>query len=344
MLPQRVFCKYSTLIEAFNKKESSHPYAILYSIIQRVADLYLEIPKYQIDQKAITEPALRQLSRGGNKNLRSYNDNIKIQVDNALFDDLFIVDPKEIPNSSLIRKQRGILVIDHVKEMNLLQDLSYRHYRPFSLVPNRHFENNPSYERTFSWRNVFNSFPISPINAVIITDNFLFKKRERNSFSLFEIIRNLIPYDLKIPFHISIFFNNGDGSVTKEMAQSIIEQIHKLVDNKKILVQIIAHTNKSVTHDRVILTNYHYIISGVGFNVIDSSGVKEVARGTIESVFHNIDMNLTEPNVRPGTTIKHLHNQTLLWLKKEIYDKNSNTNIVYIVGDEFVNRLFNSVS
>ena len=162
----------------------------------------------------------------------------------------------------------------------------------------------------------------------------MFTMRNRKGFIYKNIAQRC---QLLSKFQITIFFNNdpskrtGVEPLTKEKAIELVDEIKALNLCENVKVTIVAHTIKSTTHDRELITNYHYMNSGTGFNVVDDKGVKEVAKGKVQHIF--CDMEST-------VTVKQMQAQLSLWLKP-IFDgeKGRDAQYTYIVGDEVKNRL-----
>ena len=148
------------------------------------------------------------------------------------------------------------------------------------------------------------------------------------------LLQALVPKGLAIPFHLTFFVYN-DGKLLKENMEKVISEIHGLKLGSRIEVSIIAHDSKEMTHDRMILTNYHLITSGHGFGVIGDRGVTYNAQGEVVSTFYGIDH-------RPAIySLKNRHSHNLTWVK-DIYNKEDRENIscrAFEVGDNFRNRL-----
>ncbi|MCH5345878.1 MAG: hypothetical protein J1E63_02140, partial [Muribaculaceae bacterium] len=236
------------------------------------------------------------------------------------------------------REKYGLLVTQSLTDMQVIDDLCYTHYRPFNLLTekqkNRLKEHGEEYEDISTWKDVFNAINIVPINSAVIIDNYIFNHFDRRKQSLYSIIKELVPQNLKIPFHLTIFINNENGKVEKQKMEQVIKEIHELKLGATINVSIVAHTIKNETHDRHILTNYHLITSGKGFGVIDYRNVQENTKGEIVSTFHNIEY------MPAFTTHKHQHSQLLDWMK-DIYVDRKGMNAIYAfeIGDKFENRL-----
>ena len=335
---QRAYCSMSFLEDIIKQRKQS-PHKIAYELLNKLCDIYVDVPKQDIIERINSNDVLKALWRRENRAIRSFTDAEK-QLKEAKADDLFFFsefdkkfDKKRVKEEKMAR---GIFMATQ-SDMYLFERVCHGQYRPFNLAPKklRHGE-DVEFESIDSWEAVFDDIDISPINAAVITDNFMFKEKfpERKRQSLYAILKCIVPSTLEIPFHLTIFFNTNNGKLSKDDADAIVDEIHNLNLCKEIKVSIVSHLVKNTTHDREILTNYHYIHSGAGFSVIDANGVQEVAKGEIKSVYHCIS------SIPAQTTVKHLHTQMLEWLKQIYYEKRGSNKLkTFKTGDDFENRL-----
>lgn len=335
---QKVYCSQdflNTIIK--NRKEDL--YISLYKIINRISDLYINIEHEKLREYIESNQVLLSLQQRENFSVKSkyrWDDVIDI---NQNVDSIYLSENIPEDKCNEYRSFYGGLFLS-----NKDSDLRYfkrllDNVREFEFVPS--WEQEPSnpfgFEYPESWEKIFKQYKVIPINALAITDNFMFtdKFEDRKEKSLFDLLKQLVPKDTKAEFHLSIFTENSGMHLTQERAKLLIQEIKDLHLCDNIKITIIAHVKKSTTHDREILTNYHYIYSGSGFSVIDNNGIQEVAKGDAQCTLHNIK------NTIGGTTKKHIWAQGRLWLKK-IFDGevgNSGTSASFIEGDH-INRLF----
>ena len=335
MSVQTVYCNRSFFEQSFAQRRVSVSYDIAYSIMKKISDVYIDIPETDFKQKVMEEEPYRTLFRRESYSFTNISD-VQGKIATAEADDIFFMDiPKK--EAEQIKETKGVLVVTS-NDIYVLDRIANRQFRPYNLAPAAIRKKSPEeFEQIDSWAEVFNEINIAPVNAIAITDNFMFNEKfdERKKCSLFAILKSIVPNNLDIPFHVTIFYNNSNNSLPKDKAESIIQEIRDLEICKNIQISIVCHVCKCTTHDRELLSNYHYMYSGAGFSVIDDNGVQEVAKGVVESVYHGIN------NIAGATSIKHLHFQVIEWLKL-IYTKKKGMNapVCYIAGDQFYNRLF----
>ena len=301
-----------------------------YKIMLLLGDLYIDLSKEEIEKKIRETDFFRSI----NKTSRGIHPAIGWEKDiilNNTADELYFIKPNDIENYKNLRNSLGCLIVACDDDINYLERISRE--CNFSLIPlNKRLDFETNYKN--SWSDVINSTKVEPINAAIITDNYLFNDKfdSRKYYSLFDILKSLIPQSLNTDFHLTIFYCNEDAKFTKVKANSIIKEIRELNLCKDMKVTIVSHKIKSTTHDRKILTNYHYIESGVGINNISKRGIEELATGHISSVFQSIDA------ISGHESKKHLYDYTQDWLK-DIKDNHiDNTDFFFIAGDN-INRL-----
>ncbi len=329
---QRAYCSSEFFKEILKSIKISNPHKIAYEIMRKLCDIYIDLPKTELKDLYRSNEYFMKLIKKENIDFIFCADFLNNDFTNVSTD-VYFVNERQIRELKDKRKKYGCLLVENSGDIHILERLSYKQYRPFCLAPKKE-------GCATSWTEVFDDFSLLPINAAVITDNYIFSSNfsKRKEKSLYSIIKSLIPDDLETDFHLTIFFNNGNGQLSKQNANQIISDIHSAVRSSILKVQIVAHTNSFNTHDREILTNYCYINSGTGFNVVDNKGVKQLAKGEIKSVFHHI------VDLPDNMNVKTIHYQSLCWLSK-IYRGESNmfgTN-AYIVGDDFSNRLLTDI-
>lgn len=329
---QRAYCSLHFFDEMLSCIKKSNPHKIAYEIIRKLSDIYIDLPKTELKNLYRSNEYFMKLLKKENIDFLFCADFFNNDLTNVSTD-VYFVNAGQIKELKDKRKKYGCLLVENSGDIHILERLSYKQYRPFCLAPKKE-------GCATSWTEVFDDFSLLPINAAVITDNYIFSSNfsKRKEKSLYSIIKSLIPDDLETDFHLTIFFNNGNGQLSKQNANQIISDIHSAVRSSILKVQIVAHTNSFNTHDRQILTNYCYINSGVGFNIVDNEGVKQVAIGEIKSVFHNI------VELPDNMNVKTIHYQLLSSLSK-IYRRESNMigPNTYIAGDDFSNRLLTDI-
>ncbi len=112
-----------------------------------------------------------------------------------------------------------------------------------------------------------------PMNALVITDNYLFDySNEEMNQNLVPLLLNIMPVQLKIPFHLTIIGKDAKKAIDIDKKKQQIEEILNNVFNYPILLTIIPLS----FHDRHIFTNYLWVRSGIGFSIfrIDKGKLK----------------------------------------------------------------------
>ena len=339
MAAHRIFCTKDTLSEVIRLRKD-RPYSTVLSTIEKLGDIYLEIDSNsELLKLAAINPIVNKLIKRPARSIKCVNTVLQ-DIKEPRSDDIFLLLPPDSKPYSNYRERMGVLLTFSLTDMQVIDDMSTSHFRPFNLLTadqkRKLQEHGEEYEDISSWKDVLAAIDVTPINAAVIIDNYLLSSNfDRRKPSLYNLIQALVPNGLAIPFHLTIFLYNKNGGLKKEKMEQVISEIHELKLGSKVQVSIVAHTLGNVTHDRNILTNYHLITSGHGFGVIDYRGVKENAMGEVKSTLHNIGF-------LPSTSsIKHIHAHILDWMK-DIYIKGRGMESLYafVVGDNFKNRLF----
>lgn len=331
------FCNHDFLDEIIQKRKKEPSLAIAYTLLDKQSNIIVDMPAEDFKKQVATNEAYKRFFKRENKSFKP-KEWIKSFSPENISDDVFLINEGDIEDHKKLRQDYGCLIIaNEQNDLRYLERLIKGHR--FNLVPKWERVDDPTIVYQDNWAQFFGKFKMSPLNAVVITDNFMFgdKFEERKNDSLFAILKAIVPKDLKQDFHITIFFNNDPSKRTgvvplkKEKAIELINEIKALDLCDSIKVNIVAHTIKSTTHDRELITNYHYMYSGAGFSIIDANGVKEVAKGKVLHIFCDMDSEVT---------VKQMQAQLSLWLK-QIFDgeKGRDAQYTYIVGDDVKNRL-----
>lgn len=338
MAAHRIFCTKDTLSEVIRLRKD-RPYSTVWTTIEKLGDLYLEIDsKTELLSLAATNPLVNKLLKRPSRNISCIK-SVSSEIKTPHADDIFLLLPPESKPFADYREKMGVLLTSSLTDMQVIDDICSSHFRPFNLLTTdqkkKLQEHGEEFEDISSWKDVFSTFELAPINSAVIIDNYLLSSNyERRKPSLYNLIQALVPNGLAIPFHLTIFLYNKNGELKKEKMEQVISEIHELKLGSKIQVSIVAHTSGNVTHDRNILTNYHLITSGHGFGVIDYRGVKENAMGEVKSTLHNINFL---PSI---SSVKHQHSHILDWMRDIYIDRRGMESLyAFEVGDDFNNRL-----
>lgn len=331
------YCNVTFLDEIISERKKE-PYKSAYQMLYRLSDIYLDINHEALKEKVNSSPIYNRLLTGRGSNGIHSKLEWRLKVDlNNIADEVFFISDDYIPEYKKVRESKGALIVSS-NDVNYLTRIN--RLLPFSLIPE---DNLTGLEKDAfnSWHDIFSKKGLEPINALIINDNFLFgdtkKFDERKEYSIYDLLKTVVPKDLDIDFHLTFFFCNDKANFTQQEARQVIADIKRLCltnDPEKMKVSIIAHTCKKLTHDRHLLSNYFFANSGKGYNVIDANGIQEVAQGESKCVFHSIS------DLAGESTIKDQYNLCQHWLKL-IYTKQKGmgTQNTFIEGDDFVNRL-----
>lgn len=329
---QKSYCTVQFLENMRKQRKTELGYKVASRIIEDLSDVYIDATNEEREYLIKNDQYFRMLFKRENKSLKSaVGWKSTVQFD-SIADDVFFIHPDYISGYKEIQEKFGCIIIssDEADLRRLVQFNDKRGYVCIVPKDDRISQLDSAYQD--SWNQALCTCRITPINSLIISDNYLFSEKftERKENGLFALLKGLIPSQLETDFHIAIFSHVGKNLFKREQAEELITEIRNLFPDMGMKISIIVHTKKSTTHDREILSNYHRLTSGAGFSLIEGDGIKEVARGTIEPVFHALVT--TDKN---HMVTKHFHFQTIEWLK-EIYSGRSGmlAETTYIVGDK----------
>ena len=329
------YCNCKFLDDIIRGRKTDASYSRAYTMLNKLSNIIVDMPKDELKKLIENDEVYKKLNKRENKSFKAKEWIQGFSPEN-ICDDVFLINEGDIKNHKRIRQDYGCLIIANTpNELKAFERYSQGH--SFNLVPKAERIDDPTIISHNSWMCFFENFKMAPLNAIIITDNYMFGSKfdERKQQSLFAILRSIVPKDLKQDLHVTLFFNNAPNHngvlpLEKSKAEKLINEIKNLNLCDSVKVTIVAHDIKSTTHDRELITNYDYMYSGVGFSVVDKLGVKEVAKGQVQHVFCGMDSDVT---------IKQLQAEVAMWLKP-IFEgkKGHNATYTYVVGDK-KNRL-----
>ncbi|MFC5193759.1 hypothetical protein ACFPH8_00320 [Bizionia hallyeonensis] len=319
MRAHNLFCSEDCLEEIFVFKEE---HQTVYNIIDKFCDVILDLDPQEITEKIKENPILNALFKRENAGLIGDKDKYKKLSNNEFenfLNDVLILDLEEniVEN---IREKFGIL--------------AFKLGGSFMTDQNHHFGytiDNKA-ESLKCWSELFKYKPVKPINSAIIIDNFMWndlnKYKDENNDNIYPILENLIPKTLEIPFHLLIVLQNKAGGLNKEKAKEIINKMSKKIIRKNgIEISIVTQTDTKTFHERLILTNYHYIYSHKGFVSFSNGKIKNETNGDRNWVFKDI-------NNYVGQIRKHQHLNNALNVFKLIQSNTKNeTSVIFNQGD-----------
>ncbi len=139
-------------------------------------------------------------------------------------------------------------------------------------------EKNAIYENQgkLGWKLLLHDLP--PLNAVIITDNFLFHNEDgiRGTRNLLNILESILPEDLETEFHICLLAQEPperNNAWCKRKVEEIKLQIEKLGKSYPVKFELIF---SETIHNRMVISNYFVVAMDKGFAVFSSADNKTV--------------------------------------------------------------------
>lgn len=316
---QKVYCDQN-LCELFLLEEEQ----TIYKIAEEFCDIVTDLSDEEIIDIATENPIISHFIKRESGNfygdVKAF-DRIKNQDYTTFLNDILIL-PDEV-NVEVIRNEYGVLAL-HLED-------------PFPDKQNFHFGYSLYAEEDCpfkDWESIFAEKSLLPVNSAVLIDNFLWKDlsdfSSDNGENLYPIMESIIPKELKIPFKLTIVVQNKNGRFTP---RNISEKIKKIEKNLKkrtrvdVQVGVVTQTDTKIFHERVLLTNYHYIYSDKGFSIFKNGRIKEYTKGDRNWVFLNI-------HNYEGEIRKHQHKKNINDLKTAIQDiERSSTEIIFTAGN-----------
>jgi len=320
MASHRVYCDLKNLEGILKSENSSHT---LFNIIHKFCDVKLDLEPEEILKLKDENPFFKKLFKRNHATMEpdkeSYESLRNNEYENFL-NDILIMNLEE-EDTKNIRDRYGILAVN--TEEPFLEKQEYNFGYSIGV-------DETSIKKC--WSELFQNKPIIPINSAIVIDNFLWndprKYREENDENIYPILNSIIPKTLEVPFHLMFVLQSKNGRLTEEKAKEILKKMKKEIKCKSGLeISIITQTNTTKFHERVILTNYHYIYSHKGFVAFKNKRIKNETNGDRNWVFKDINNYI-------GEIRKHQH---LSYSKKVIeeltFNNRNKTNVIFNVGN-----------
>ncbi|CAH8282889.1 hypothetical protein EV196_101735 [Mariniflexile fucanivorans] len=315
----KLFCSEESLEEIFMFKED---HLALHNIVEQFCDVVLNIDENEISEKINDNPFFKSLFKREHSSLSGNKDKYKELANKKyanFLNDILLLDLKQ-NETEKIRDQFGVLAISLID----------------SFIENQNYHFGYTIDNKLGslkcWSELFKEKPVNPINSAIIIDNFLWndlsKYRDENDDNIYPILENLIPKSLEVPFHLLIVLQNKGGNINKEKVKEIIKKMNKkIVRNNGIDISVVTQTDTRTFHERVIITNYHYIYSHKGFVSFAKGKIKNETNGDRNWVFKDI-------NNYVGQIRKHQHLNNALNVFNLINNNNKNeTSLIFNIGN-----------
>ncbi|GAA4059669.1 hypothetical protein [Flavobacterium chungnamense] len=322
MAYQRAYC----FSNEFNQLLVNNSNDILEKILNDFCDVYLDLDEEEILNLIEENPIFKSFSKreiGSVIPAKVDLDNIKNNDFIPYLNDILVLN--ENFKTDEIRADYGILAIKP-DEIEYLESLDFHFGYSFQKDEKNDFD---------SWEDVFNLKTLEPINSAIVIDNYLWKNLDdfhnENLENLYPIFENLISKKLKIPFHLSIVTSNNKSLLSKKF----IEKLNKIVKNLKaktgvdVEISLSTHTDtvKDDLHERVIITNFHYIYSDKGFNVFKDKKIILSTKGDRNWVYKDVKKYY-------GQIRKHQHFQNIQLVKKRIIENQKiDSDVIFNIGN-----------
>lgn len=141
----------------------------------------------------------------------------------------------------------------------------------------------------------FMGSPRFPSNSLCLADRFIFKNLENIEYNLVPILDALLPEQLGVEYHITVFTlkpEEGDtwtpSTLSKELVNRI-KQIRPSIETKVSIVYI-TYPEQKKYHDRVLTTNNVFVYSGSGFD-----GVYEHSYTGKLQIKHDTKITISHP-------------------------------------------------
>ena len=229
---------------------------------------------------------------------------------------------KEIQNSY------GILAVSK----NEIRDnvLQLKHFRDFN-------KNQQILGASNGWKNTLTNLGFPPSNCFVLTDNYLFSRKENGNLigenNLLNLIDALLPPVLSVKFHILVICNHPN--ISSEECNRLIGRIKANIIRLRNYSIILEFIFSKTTHKRILMSNYYSIKCDKGFEMFKISNNQIVLDQNdvdVYSVLHD-PINSSGDTGYKSTTIRLKDIKALSCDLKEQLNKGIIDNEKKIAGD-----------
>ncbi|QZT38983.1 hypothetical protein K5X82_08810 [Halosquirtibacter xylanolyticus] len=321
MAIQDIYCSDAIFTKIVEEEDAAFESKTLFPIFMDYSNIILDLDEDELEEKIYAHEVYRIFNKKEVGELvphKKFFQSIDEENYCKFPTDIFLLDHEHI-DAEKIRLSHGCMILKK-NELHLFEKLNKTYGFSFKTPVDGLQRRN----RNGSWEAFLKEVSLTPINSAILIDSYLYKNIvDFNNFkeeNLFEIVKNIIPSTLEVPFHITLVFNNSNDIINKEKSQWVMAELTQFIEQeigKAIEVGIITHNLNPAIHERVLLTNHHYFYSDKGFNIIRDGKVRNETRGKIEWLYHDVAENY-------GTIRKEDHFDYLDVIRKQ-RDNNKTT-------------------
>lgn len=158
----------------------------------------------------------------------------------------------------------GILVVNK----NDIRDniLQLKHYREFD-------KNQQITGTSNGWKNTLNNLKFPPSNCIVLSDNYLFSRKENGDLigecNLVNLINVLLPTVLNVEFHILIISNHP--KISSEECNMLLGRIKANILRLRDYSIVLEFVFSDTIHKRILMSNYYNINCDKGFEMFKIS-------------------------------------------------------------------------
>lgn len=143
------------------------------------------------------------------------------------------------------------------------------------------------------WKNLIDC-PLPPANAMVVTDEYLFKNEENGEIvgkpNVIQLVDALLPSALDIPFHLTIITNDHDKS--SEWCESLVVDLKTAIIDLRPYEIVFELVFTNTIHKRKIILNYVNSTSDKGFAVFrvkDGKTVRDDNDFRLDRIFNRVE-------------------------------------------------------
>lgn len=298
---QRVYCTYTAFEEIMLFNED---YKKIYDLFLNYSEIAFDLEDAELERKANEDSFLKAFIKRMHisppRAVKYFFEGFEEQPCDSFCRDIVILE-MDIEYCREYRQAHGVLVIskDELKAV----DIIFKHGKWIINKDEKEVMSHQGKITLLGWEAFFpnRKFMISPLNALIIADNYILDDGPLGKENLIKLLRSVLPQKLSIPFQVMIvWLNDGSHLKSKETIENLKNEIEEEFKSHsvKVAISIVTTTDKDFFHKRIAFTNYHQIVTDKGFAAFKNDKVKMNNDVEIDGIFASIHSPGSDMEIR----------------------------------------------
>lgn len=109
-------------------------------------------------------------------------------------------------------------------------------------------------------------------NSLVVVDPYICRDRQSVEVNLLSLLDAVLPMQLAIPFHLSIFTTTNTPNYGAKLQRSLVDRLASIRPQVSFELSVYQITRRDRFHDRYLISNNVLIECGAGFDLFDEQG------------------------------------------------------------------------